>query len=128
MDNFIKKVKNDPYAKFLGINIDKTEEGYALCSVIITKDMLNFLGVIHGGLVFSLSDVAFSVASNNNNPPSFALDISGSFLKSVKVGDIISAEAKLIHTTKRTGLYRMDVFNNKELLATFNGTVFRKLK
>ena len=127
MNDIADKVRDDPYAKFLGIKIDKAEKGYASCSVTITEDMFNFLGVVHGGFIFTLADVAFSAASNSDHLPSFALDVSGSFLKTAKIGDVISAEAKLIHTTKRTGVYRMQVANNNELMATFNGTVFRKV-
>jgi len=126
MDDILEKILRDPYIKFLGVRIDKIEKGYALCSIRISHDMLNFHGMVHGGLVFSLADVAFSVASNCDHLPSYALDMSGSFLKTARVDDIITAEAQLIHTTKRTGLYRMEVFNGKELMATFNGTVFRK--
>jgi acyl-CoA thioesterase len=88
--------------------------------------MLNFLGVIHGGFIFSLADAAFAAASNFENSMSFALDVSGSFLKSAKPGDILKAESKLVHTTKRTGFYKMEVYNENELIAVFNGTVFRK--
>jgi len=127
MEDFMKKVSNDPYMKFLGIKVEKIEKGYSACSIVITKDMLNFLNFVHGGLIFSLADAAFSAASNSDHLPSYALDVSGSFLKTAAVGDRITAEAKLIHTTKRTGVYRMEVFHNEELLATFNGTVFRKV-
>jgi acyl-CoA thioesterase len=127
MNDLFHKVKADPYANFLGINIDKLEKGYSLCSVVITEAMLNFVGLVHGGLIFSLADVAFSAASNSDHSPSYALDVSGSFLKSADVGDSIIAEARLVHTTKRTGLYRMEVKKNGELIATFNGTVFRKV-
>jgi acyl-CoA thioesterase len=126
MDDIIHKIFNDPYIKYLGISVDKIEKGYCLCSIVITHDMLNFLGFVHGGLIFSLADVAFSVASNNDHLPSYALDVSGSFLKTANVGDTVIAEARVIHTTKRTGIYRMEVFKNNELIATFNGTVFRK--
>ena len=126
MSNITDKLLNDPYVKFLGIRIDKVEKGYSLCSLVITDHMLNFLGLIHGGLIFSLADVAFSAASNSDHFPSYALDISGTFLKSADVGDTVSAEARLIHATKRTGLYRMEVFKNIELIATFNGTVSRR--
>ncbi|UCF92290.1 MAG: hotdog fold thioesterase [Desulfobacterales bacterium] len=127
MTDIIEKIKGDPYACSLGIHVDKVEEGYASCSVTITADMFNFLGVVHGGLVFSLADVAFAAASNRDHLPSYALDVSGSFLKTAQIGDTIVAEARLVHTTKRTGLYRMQVFKGRELLATFNGTVFRKV-
>jgi acyl-CoA thioesterase len=127
MNDIAVQVANDPYARFLGIRVDRVEEGYASCSVTITDNMFNFLGVVHGGLIFTLADVAFSAAGNRDHSPSFALDVSGSFLKTAQLGDILVAEARLIHNTRRTGLYRMDISCNDELIATFNGTVFRKV-
>ena len=122
METFLQ----DAYIKFLGIKVEQAKEGYALCSIAVTDDMLNFHGMVHGGLVFSLADVAFSIAANCDHLPSYALVVSGSFLRTAHAGDIITAEAQLIHTTRRTGLYRMEVRREEELIATFNGTVFRK--
>ena len=121
-----EKIKGEPYAGSLGIRIDTIEDGCAVCSVTITRDMLNFLGVVHGGLIFSLADVAFSAASNSDHFPSYALDVSGSFLKAPRIGDVVVAEARRLHATKRTGMYRIEVLSGGELVATFNGTVFRK--
>lgn len=122
----MQKVRDESYAGSLGIRIDAVEKGYALCSVTITADMLNFLGVVHGGLVFSLADVAFSAASNSDHFPSYALDVSGSFLRGAQIGDIVKAEARRVHGTKRTGVYRIEVSRGEDLIAIFNGTVFRK--
>ena len=127
MKDFLQKAKKDPYGNFLGIRIDEVKKGYAVCSIVIREEMLNFNGLLHGGLVFSLADFAFSVTANGDHMPSFALDISGSFLKTAAVGDNVIAKARLLHGTKRTGLYRMEIFKNRELIATFNGTVIRKL-
>ena len=127
MTEFLDRVRKDPWASFLGVEIEKVEKGYACCSVVIREEMLNFLGAVHGALVFSLADIAFSAASNSDYSPSLALDVSGSFLKGAQVGDLIKAEARVLNSTKRTGLYRMDVSKNGELIATFNGTVFRKV-
>jgi len=120
------KVRREPYADSLGIRVDTVGEGYAVCSVTVTGDMLNFLGVVHGGLIFSLADVAFSAASNSDHFPSYALDVSGSFLRAPRIGDVVVAEARRVHTTRRTGVYRIEVTSGGELIATFNGTVFRK--
>ena len=127
MNDMSRQVKNDPYLNFLGIEVESVGEGKALCSLTVQEHMLNFLGLVHGGLIFSLADAAFSAASNSDHSPSCALDVSGSFVKSVQVGDRITAEAVRLNTTRRTGLYRMDVRHNDELVATFNGTVFRRL-
>lgn len=127
MSEFLDTVRRDPWANFLGIEIEKVEKGHAVCSVKVREDMLNFLGAVHGALIFSLADVAFSAAANSDYSPSLALDVSGSFLKGAAVGDTLTAEARMLNTTRRTGLYRMDVYRNEELIATFNGTVFRKV-
>jgi acyl-CoA thioesterase len=127
MSDFLQTVRKDPWARFLGVEIEKAEAGYACCSVVVREEMLNFLGAVHGALIFSLADVAFSAAANSDYSPSLALDMSGSFLKGAGVGDKLTAEARMLNTTKRTGLYRMDVYRNDELIATFNGTVFRKV-
>jgi acyl-CoA thioesterase len=126
MKDFIEKVKNDPYAKFLGVSIDKIETGYVECSLILTENMMNFLGTPHGGLLYSLADVALSIAANNNYPPTFALDIMGTYFKPAKPGDKLVASAMEINTTKKTGHYRMEIKLNGELIATFSATVFRK--
>ena len=126
MDEFLETVRKDPWANFLGVTIEKVEKDYACCSVVIREEMLNFLGAVHGAMIFSLADVAFSAASNSDYSPSLALDVSGSFLKGAVTGDTLRAEARMLNTTKRTGLYRMDVSKNGELIATFNGTVFRQ--
>jgi len=127
MNDLTTQILNDPYLQFLGIEVEAAADGHAVCSLTIAEHMLNFLGLVHGGLIFSLADAAFSAASNSDWSPSFALDVSGSFLKSVRPGDRVTAEAVRISATKRTGLYRMDVRHNEDLIATFNGTVYRKV-
>ncbi len=127
MENVYDMIGNDPYANFLGVNIEKAEKGFAKCSLVLEKHMFNFLGTPHGGLIFTLADIAFAAACNADYSPSFALDISGSFYKAAKIGDKLTGEAKVLRSTKRTGHYEMIVFNNDEEIARFNGTVFRKV-
>jgi len=58
-----------------------------------------------------------------------ALDVSISFPKALKVGDVITAEAKEINKTNRTGLYLIEVKNqHDDLVALFKGTCFRTEK
>lgn len=125
MTDFKTVVQTDPYASHLGICFDRVEPGFASCSLTIKEYMFNFLNVVHGGLVFSLADAAFSASSNRDHSPSYALDVSGSFLQTAKLGDVLRAEAQLVHATRRTALYRMTVLNGEDLVATFNGTVYK---
>ena len=77
-------------------------------------------------LLFSLADSAFAFACNNRNNLSVALDTSINFLKPVKVGDILNAEANEIHNGRTTGLYHITITNQeKAVVAVFKGTCFR---
>ena len=55
---------------------------------------MNGLGIVHGGIAFSLADSCFAFACNNRNNLSVALDTSINFTKPVHIGDVLIAEAK----------------------------------
>ena len=126
MNNLKEQLDRDPYMNFLGAKFDFVEDGSAICSLVITEQMFNFLGVPHGGMIFSLADAALSAACNSDHMPSYAIDINCSFFKMTSAGDKLIAKADRINTTKRTGYYRIDVFCNEDLVATLNARVFRK--
>jgi acyl-CoA thioesterase len=82
--------------------------------------------VVHGGIAFSLADSAFAFACNNRNNLSMALDANITFTKTMKPGDVLTAEAKEMHNGKSTGLYLITVTNQRnEQVALFKGTCFR---
>ena len=130
-DKFANKIVEhmmqlDQFSQWLGITVLEIKEGYSKIQMTIRKEMLNGFGIVHGGLPFSLADSAFAFACNNRNNLSVALDTSINFVKPTKVGDIITAEAKEIHNGRSTGLYHINLTNQKnEIVAHFKGTCFR---
>jgi acyl-CoA thioesterase len=95
----------------------------------VRSEMLNGLGIVHGGITFSLADSSFAFACNSRNNLSVALDTSINFLKPVHPGDILVAEAKEMHNGKSTGLYQVTITNQHEhVIALFKGTCFRTQK
>ena len=88
----------------------------------IREEMVNGFGIIHGGIAFSLADSAFAFACNNRNTLSVALDTSINFIKPVHVGDILTAVATEIHNGQSTGLYQVEIRNQKDhVVALFKG-------
>lgn len=119
-------IRKDLFSQWLGIEIIEIKEGYSKIKMTIREEMINGLGVVHGGIAFSLSDSAFAFACNNRNNLSLALDTSINFTKKVMPGDILTAEAKELHNGRTTGLYLITVANQrKEQVALFKGTCFR---
>jgi acyl-CoA thioesterase len=119
-------MEKDLFSQWLGIEIIEIKEGYSKTQMTVRKEMINGLGVVHGGVTFSFADSTFAFACNSRNNLSLALDTSINFLKPVNVGDVLVAEAKEIHNGKSTGLYQITVTNqHQHIVALFKGTCFR---
>ena len=122
-------LKHDLFSQWLGIEIMEIRDGYAKTKMIVRKEMINGLGIVHGGIAFSLADSTFAFACNNRNNLSVALDTAINFLKPVHVGDVLIAETKEIHNGKSTGLHQITISNqNEHIVALFKGTCFRTNK
>lgn len=119
-------MQHDLFSQWLGIEVIQIKEGYSKIKITVRKEMMNGLGIVHGGIAFSLADSAFAFACNNRNNLSVALDTSINFLKPVHVGDVLIAEAKELHNGRSTGLYHIQIYNqNDNLVAQFKGTCYR---
>ena len=130
-DDFAGKViaqviKQDLFSQWLGIEIVEIKEGYSKIKMLVRTEMMNGLGIVHGGITFSLADSCFAFACNNRNILSVALDTSINFIKPVHVGDELVAEAIEMHNGRWTGLYHISITNQKaHVVALFKGTCFR---
>ena len=74
-------------------------EGFAHLSAEVKKEFLNAHKIAHGAMIFALLDVAFAIAVNSIND---AVGVQWSFnmFRSASLGDIVSAEAKVVHRGK----------------------------
>ncbi|MBD0367036.1 MAG: hydroxyphenylacetyl-CoA thioesterase PaaI [Flavisolibacter sp.] len=119
-------MQKDLFSQWLGIEVIEIREGYSKIQMTLREEMINGFEVIHGGITFSLADSAFAFACNNRNNLSMALDTSITFTKTIKPGDVLTAEANEIHNGRNTGLYLITITNQKgEQVALFKGTCFR---
>ncbi len=124
-----KVMSNDLFSQWLGISLIDITEGYSKIQMTVRPEMMNGLGIVHGGICFSLADSAFAFACNNRNVLSVALDTSINFTKPVHVGDVLIAEAKELHNGRSTGLYHITITNqHAHIVALFKGTCFRTNK
>ena len=121
-----KMMEDDLFSQWLGIEVMEVREGYSKIKMTIRREMINGLGIVHGGIAFSLGDSCFAFACNNRNNLSVALDTAVNFTKPVHVGDELVAEAKEVHNGKSTGLYHINITNQRDhVVAFFKGTCFR---
>ena len=120
----MKNIVN-PYADLLGVFETNVGNGAASVMVKTKRQHTNHLGYIHGGLLYSLADIAFELASNSHELDAVGITTNLQMHKPAKVGETIEAVAKEIHLGRKIASYQVEVTSNKILLATFIGTVYR---
>ncbi len=117
-----KMYKEDEASRHLGMALKEIKPGSAVMTMRVMDFMLNGHKTCHGGYIFMLADSAFAFACNSYNQSTVAQAAQINFLKPVPLDTLLSAHAKEVSRTGRTGLYDIDVFNEKgELVASFRG-------
>ena len=123
---FIKKVTEEPFAKFLNIRLIDVDEGYALCEMMYTDEMDNIHNIAHGGAVFSLIDEAFEISSNSHGTMAVALNMNITYIKPAKKNSLLQAESKEMNKGRKTATYQITVRDEEGLIALCQALVYRK--
>jgi len=115
-------LEDDHATKALGIVIGAVGPGTSTATMTVRKDMLNGHALCHGGLITTLADSAFAFACNAYNEVTVASGFDVNLLASARLGDVLTAEAKEISKSGRTGVYDIQVSNQHgEHIAAFRG-------
>ncbi|MDR3149692.1 MAG: PaaI family thioesterase [Oscillospiraceae bacterium] len=105
--------KEDKFAMGIGAVIEEVDENSALISVKLTPEHMNGLGVPQGGLVYTIADFAFAVASNahENSPDYVTLQSSMNFIRSSR-GEKLFARATAVHKGRTVAVYNATVYDD----------------
>lgn len=115
---------DDAYAKSLGIELVDVADEEIVIAMEVTDSHANFLGVGHGGMVFSLADCAFSLASNSAGDPAVAIDTHLVLTSAARPGDRLEARVREVSRGRTLGTYRAEVTRDDgRTVALFTGTV-----
>ena len=113
---------NDRATQGLGIAITAMGPGHATLEMTVRADMLNGFATCHGGFITALADSAFAFACNSRNDMTVASGLAIDFLAPAREGDRLVAEAAEVSLAGRTGVYDVNVRNQRgEAVAVFRG-------
>jgi acyl-CoA thioesterase len=101
----------DRASQSLGIRIVSLGEGTARLEMPVRDDMLNGHAICHGGFITTLADSAFAFACNSRNQLTVAAGLTVDFLAPVQRGELLTADAREVSRSGRTGVYDIVVTN-----------------
>ncbi len=118
--------ERDGASRALGMRIVAVGPGTADVAMPVRADMLNGHAICHGGFIFTLADSAFAYACNSYNLTTVASGCGIDFLAPAREGDVLTAQAREMSASGRTGVYDIGVANQRgEKIALFRGKSYR---
>jgi acyl-CoA thioesterase len=117
--------KDDRASRLLGIEVLAVGPGSATLRMVVREDLLNGHHICHGGFVATLADSAFAFACNAYNELTVAAGFDLNLLQAARLGDVLTATARELSKGGRSGVYDIDVHNQRgEHVAAFRGRSF----
>lgn len=91
--------------------IDAVAVGSATVSMTVADEMLNGLGVCHGGVLFTLADTAMAHASNAGDERTLSTTASIEWIRPAMVGERLRAVSAVVERRGRNTIHDIVVTN-----------------
>lgn len=114
LDRLKAAADNSGPARLLGMSLIEVKEGYAKAKMRVREEHLNFFGLTHGAILYSLADHVNSAAANSLGRRAVMTQSSAYFLANPKTGQEIFAEGRVIKSGRKLSLLEVCVSDGKE--------------
>ena len=115
----------DPWVQRTGIRCTAAAAGCVEVRLTLTDEHLNFNRSCHGGVIFTLADTAFGLASNSRGVVAAGIDAHITYQLPARAGDTLIARAHEVSRSRRLSVVRVDVTHEDgRAVSSFTGTVF----
>jgi uncharacterized protein (TIGR00369 family) len=122
-------VGNMPFLRWLGVQVIDLQPGHSQVRLPVRSEMLQVAGLLHGGIVASLIDVAGALAIFSALAAWTeirTLEIKVNYFRPVRGGEI-RAHARVAHLGKRTAVTLCDVWGEGDTLCALGVVTFLRL-
>ena len=113
------------FGNYLGVKISEIKIAYAKCELAIREDFMNPHGTVHGGVIFTLADIAAGTAASTYGQACTTLDAHIQFLAAAKKSHVLYCEANEIKHGKTISVYETRMTDETgKLISTGTYTFF----
>ena len=117
----------DDFNRHNGLRLTDVDDGTATVEVTLRKEGLNPRGMAHGGLIFTLCDVATGVAARTGGRTTVSQDASIYFLRPGVNTEKLTAKGRVLKEGRTTGYAEAEVFNDDGVLIAKAGVTVHYL-
>ena len=131
MANSNKKSNRDQggeFADLVGITITELEDGYACGEVEIKKKHTNKMGILHGGLIYSLADTVSGVAASSLGYEVVTLSSDFNYIKKGIDVKVLRAKGTMLKAGSTISLVEVLVMDQDDVVLSKGTFTFYNLK
>lgn len=112
------------YHQMHGLKILSLTDGYAEVFMPASESILNPLGNVHGGAIYTLCDVAAGTAAASRGRAGVTLSSSMTYLRPGHAGEGLLAKTREFKSGRTTAVYGVDVYQGDRLIANGQFTMY----
>jgi acyl-CoA thioesterase len=116
----------DRFAGGNGMRVVEVRPGFARAEMTVGPSHLNAVGILQGGALFTLADLAFAGASNSHGVVAVACQADITYFKAVETGRLTAVAEEISRTRKLSTCLVRIVDEGDELVALFKGVAYIK--
>lgn len=117
-----------PFHEHVGLHVELAEGGRSRSRLAVDEHHLREGGIVHGGVLATLLDVAIGVAARSlspNGPDLVTIQLNVHFVRATRAGEVLVASGEVLHPGRRTVVARGEIRTETgDLVATGTGTLF----
>ena len=115
-----------PFARLVGLDSLTYEEGCGRCSLQINENSMNINGTVHGGAIYTMTDVAMGTALYailDADERCSTIETNISYFVAATSG-LLTCESRVIHKTRKLAVVEAEVKNDGRSIAKATGTFY----
>ena len=119
--DFINAMQKDTLMETLGMKCTLLEEGYVECTMPVDRRTCQPMGILHGGASLALAETIAgygSVYLLSQDETMVGMQVSGSHVHSARLGNTLTAKAKIIHRGRSTHLWDVEIYTEMGTLVS----------
>jgi acyl-CoA thioesterase len=116
----------DRFAKDNGMRVVEVRTGFARTEMTVEPRHLNAVGILQGGALFTLADLAFAAASNSHGVAAVACQADVTWFKAVESGKLTAVAEEVARTHRLSTCVVRVISESGELVALFKGVAYIK--
>jgi acyl-CoA thioesterase len=116
----------DQFARGSGIAVVEARLGFGRTEMTVEPRHLNAVGILQGGALFTLADLAFAVASNSHGIVAVSCQADITVFKAVSSGGLTASAEEISRTRKLSTCVVRVTQEDGTLVALFKGVAYIK--